>query len=155
MLTEICGYLRNYFDRDMPKYYGKFTVADGEISCDDGNLELLDGQYFRIVGSALNDGVWKNGDFTNFEKMQDETFTGAVWAMAVPPALIGIAQEIAEWNEKYGKADSTALSPFNSESFDGYSYSKSRSGVSGSSEADASSTWQGAFGKRLLIWKKL
>lgn len=154
MLTEICDYLNNYFDRGQPKFYGKFRIVCGEIvSFDDEDMGLKDGQYYRIIGSTFNDGVWKNGCNCNFNKMQDEEFDGAVWLMAVPPDLIALLPEIDKWMEKYAVADSSALSPYNSESFGGYSYSKSGGYASNSTNDEG--TWQGVFKNRLRRWKKL
>ena len=61
MLTEICQELRNWFDRDQAKYFGSFKIENGEISSDDWTLDIIDGQCFRIIGSALNDGVYRKG----------------------------------------------------------------------------------------------
>lgn len=149
MLTEICQYLRNWFDRkpdgsEYPKYYGDFTIKDGAI-----NAELADGQYYRIIGSTFNDGVhlYPN-DF-----LTDESFNGAVWVMVLPPSLVLLATEINQWQKQYGGANSPALSPYQSESFGGYSYSKS-SGGSSDGVGDAG-TWQSVYGSRLNIWRKI
>ena len=112
----------------------------------------MDGQYYRICGSVFNDGVHKYGDES--DSLVDESFDGAVWAMAVPPAVIALDADITAWQEKYGGAESEAMSPFTSESFGGYSYSKSsRSGTSGD-DAGAGS-WQSAFAGRLNMWRKI
>ena len=128
MLTEICQYLHNWFNRkldgtDYPKYTGDFIIADGVINVD----ELADGQYFRIIGSLFNDGVHKFGD--SADVLRDETFTGAVWSMGVPPEIVKLADEMTAWMAKYGGLDSPNMSPFASESFGGYSYSKQQGSV--------------------------
>lgn len=142
MLTELCKEINNWFDH--AKFYGTFTIEDGSLVED---CELKDGQYFRIVGSVFNDGVhqYKSDDLT------DETFDGAVWAMAIPQDVIALAAEIESWKAKYQNIDSPAMSPFNSESFGGYSYSKG----GGSSSTDLSGTWQGAFADRLNHYRKI
>lgn len=140
VLTEICDYLNNYFW--VKKIEGSFTIEDGSITVP----ALKEGQYFRILGSTFNDGVHKY-PATN---LTDETFTGFIWAMAVPQAVIALAPEIEAWQAKYGTADSDALSPFNSESFSGYSYSKGGSGSTG-----GSISWQDAFAGRLNTYRKL
>ena len=58
----------------------------------------------------------------------DERFEGAVWALAVPPAVIALAGEITEWQEKNGEA---VLSPYTSESFGGYSYTRATDAATG------------------------
>ena len=74
--------------------------------------------------------------------------------MACPPDFISIVGEISEYQTKYGAVDSPIMSPYNSESFGGYSYSKSSGGSSDTSK-DKSGTWQGAFGARLAKWRKI
>ena len=151
MLTEICQYLKNWFNRkpngeDYPKYSGVFVITDGEI-----NLETLaDGQYFRIIGSLFNDGVHKYGD--SEDMLNDETFEGDVWSMGVPREIISLAEEMTDWMTQYGKADSTNMSPFASESFGGYSYSKQQ----GSASTGAlMSTCFGVYADRLAPWRKI
>lgn len=142
ILTEICDYLNNYFWEK--KIQGTFTISSGEIDVS----ALKEGQYYRIVGSTFNDGVHQNPDAS----MTDETFEGEVWAMAVPQTVIAIASDIAEWQDKYGKVTSEAMSPFTSESFAGYSYSKSGSG---NANSGSNITWQDVFGGRLNKYRKL
>lgn len=149
MMTELCQELRNWFDRDMKKWSGDFAVENGELS---GFSELLKtGQYFRIIGSVFNDGVHKYGD----ADLTDETFTGSVWAMAVPPAVIALSSDIDAWIAKYGSGDAVARSPFNSESFGGYSYSKSAGGSSGDSSGSKGGSWKAAFAYDLNRWRKI
>lgn len=134
MIDEICASLHNYFAVDIVP--GEYTVNDGEITLP----FLAAGQFFRVVGSVFCDGVYRCGD----KLPADETFDGAIWAMAIPPALEAIAAEIEEWKAK--NADVLA-SPYQSESFGGYSYSKG----TGSDSA----SWQGAFASRLNRWRKI
>lgn len=149
MLNELCGYLRNWFDK--AKYIGRFKIEDGAISAqDDVEMSLLTGQYIRIVGSVLNDGVYKYSD--HIDELVDEEFNGAVWSLAIPKEVVAIAKEVADWVEKYGGASSSAMSPFSSESFGGYSYSKGAS--AGNSNASAGD-WKSVFGSRLDQWRKI
>lgn len=141
ILTELCQELRNWFDRNQPKYYGDFKIEDGALV-----LPLKDGQYFRIIGSLLNDGVHQYGDV-----LVDEEFSGAVWSMAIPPAVLSLAKEIEDWISKYGDV---MTSPFSSESFGGYSYSKAQ-GYAGSNGGGMLSTWQAVFADRLNRWRKI
>lgn len=153
MLTEVCQYLRNWFAR--AQCYGKFTIANGTLNTqyDTGvafsSIPLVNGQYFRIVGSALNDGVYQYPTYA----LHDETFDGAVWTMAVPPAVIAIVDEIKAWQDLYNKPDSQMMSPFTSESFGGYSYTK------GSGRTDDGSgegiSWKNVFAARLSPWRKI
>lgn len=156
-MTEICEYLKNWFDRGQPKHFGAFVISDGAITyADGGTLGIRSGQYIRILGSALNDGVWVDGTDGGLS-LRDETFDGAVWLLAIPPAVTAISQEIDQWVAKYGAIDGPAMSPFTSESFDGYSYTKAQGGTqyNGNSNGVSASGWVNAFGGRLSRWKKL
>lgn len=141
MLEELMRECRNWFKVPDGAYSGTFTIKDGSITLP----FLVYGQYFRIVGSVFNDGVYAYGNVY----LQDETFEGAIWALSVPPAFIKLSEEIKSWRDQYENA---ANSPFQSESFAGYSYTKSSAnGNSGGSVTG----WQGVFASRLNKWRKL
>ena len=144
MLTELCAELKNYFlrDREADIHYGEYTISGSSISLP----FLMTGQYYRIVGSVFNDGVHKYGDET--ETLTDETFVGAVWAMAVPPTVIALADEIEAWNAN--NADALA-SPYTSESFGGYSYTK----ASGASSSGGAYSWKDQFASHLAKYRRL
>ena len=137
MLTEICAEIRNYFEVPNGRHFGTFTISGGSIA----PLDFLqEGQYFRIVGSVFNDGVYQYP-----AELKDEVFEGAVWAMAVPPTLIALAAEIKAYND----SDAGKTSPYTSESFGGYSYTKATDATG------APISWQKAFASRLNRWRKL
>ena len=139
MLTELLAEIRNYFEVPNGRHFGKFTISGGSIA----PLDFLqEGQYFRIVGSVFNDGVYQYPATS----LTDEVFEGAVWAMAVHPAIIALAAEI----EEYNKSDAGKPSPYVSESFGGYSYQKFTDGNGGDG-----SRWQNVFKDRLRKWRKL
>lgn len=151
MLSELCGYLRNWFDRE--KYIGDFTISNGVIiPLGNKSMNLLNGQYIRIVGSILNDGIYEYNP-VKIEGLKDETFSGAVWSLAIPKEVVALASEIDAWQTKYGGADSAAVSPFSSESFGGYSYTKSTSNTEDSSSGLGG--WQSAYANRLSQWRKI
>jgi hypothetical protein len=146
-IFEVCQYLKNWFDRNQEKYFGDITISNGALTT---NYGLKPNQYFRIVGSTLNDGVYKYPLTT----LTDETFNGAIWGMALPKAFLSLLDEIETWKIKYASADSVAMSPFTSESVPGvYSYSKSSGG--NDTTTDKSGTWQGVFGARLAPYRKM
>jgi hypothetical protein len=96
------------------------------------------------------DGV-KNDDDNEAAGLRDETFAGTIRAMAIPPAVIALSEEIRQWVDTY-QAD-IVNSPYQSESFNGYSYTL-KSG--GNSQGGTDSVgWQDIFGKRLSRWRKL
>lgn len=146
MLTQVCQYLRNWFERT--KYIGDFTIISGELTYGDGStLPLLPGQYYRIVGSILNDGVHQMGEE---QPLRDESFTGSVWSMAVPSDFLALVEDIETWVE----ANTAVInSPYQSESFGGYSYSM-RGGTNSAGEATGA-TWQSQFAARLAPWRKI
>lgn len=119
MLTEICAKLNNYFSKDSDKTLGKFSVSDGRIS---PPIHLEPGQYYRVCGSIFNDGVHRSDDIL---KDEDE-FDGAVWLMRIPKELVDLSEEMEAWAEKYGGVESPNMSPYSSESFGGYTYSKAQ-----------------------------
>ena len=143
MLTELCAELKNYFlrDRDADIHYGEYTISGGGVDLP----FLLDGQYFRIVGSVLNDGVYQYP----VSNLSDETFDGAIWAMAVPPAVVELSEEIDAWIENNA---ATLSSPYTSESFGGYSYTKASGG---SSSGGGAYGWTDQFATRLAKWRRL
>lgn len=147
MISELCKELNNWdFNYGAEKYFGSISIENGSLVT--FSDKLVEDQYFRIVGSKFNDGVYKYPQ----EELKDEVFEGAVWAMAIPDEVIALANEIEAWVIKYGALDSSAMSPFNSESFGGYSYSKGNSDLNGSGKANS---WQGAFASRLNKWRKI
>lgn len=146
-LTDLCAELRNYFDRGMPHWRGDFEITNGDIVLPDG-ASLMDGQYFRIIGSVFNDGVhqYPASDLT------DESFSGVIGAMAVPPSVIALVAEMNDWEEQYG---AEVLKPFSSETIQGvYSYTRA-SGGGGDGGASPSVTCWDMFATRLNRWRKI
>lgn len=149
MLQQVCEYIHNYFIKAV--HEGRYEIADGMIS-----LPLLDGQRFLIQGSVLNDGVYtfhdtgiKNDDDTEAAGLHDETFTGTICGLAIPPEVISLSGEINEWAAENGdRVDS----PYQSENVIGvYSYTK----ASGGSGAGGAVTWKDVYGSQLSRWRRL
>lgn len=139
MLEELLTHLRNWFVRDI--HTGTYTISLGQLE----PLPFLqNGQYFRIMGSVFNDGVYQYGDDALL--LTDETFTGEIWALAIPGALLTLAREIEGWQAKNG---AKAAGPYQSESFGGYTYTMKADSGGGAT------SWQGAFAGRLNKWRKL
>ena len=136
MLEAMLTHLHNWFPAKNGKHAGAFVIASGVLSPDIG---LVSGQYYRIMGSVFNDGLHCAGDG---EALTDEEFTGEVWALAIPKAVQELADEIAAWRENNPETDKT------SESFGGYSYSRSQSATGGVGG------WQAAFSGRLNAWRR-
>ena len=149
MLQTICENICNYFIQK--RLEGRYEIAGGTIS-----LPLLDGQRFLIQGSALNDGMYtyhatdiKDDDDTDVVGLHDETFTGTICALAVPPAVIALSGEIKSWVDTNGEA---LNSPYTSESVLGvYNYTK----ASGGHGAGGTVGWMDVFADRLKRWRKV
>lgn len=135
MLERILRYLRNWFVASV--HIGEFTVESGGIALP----FLKEGQYFRVLGSDLNDGVYRYGA-NNLPG--DETFCGEIWALRIPPDLVALSSEIEAWEET-NKTKLTGI--YQSESFEGYTYTL-KSG-------ENSVSWQKIFSSRLSQWRKL
>lgn len=135
MLFEILKHIRNFFPDVSKQKEGKFEVKDGALI---PSLSLLEGQYFLIEGSVLNDGVYNST--TN---LKNETFEGRITPLKIPKEFLGLVDEIESYmaNEK----------PSNliSESFGGYSYTKATTATGNVA------SWQNAFGTRLNAWRKI
>ena len=139
MLEQVLMHLKNWFLVPGGIHEGTYTIEDGGITLP----FLANGQHFRIVGSVFNDGLHQYP----VSGLKAETFEGTVWALAIPQAVIELAAEIEAWQKKNGDA---SVSPYQSESFGGYQYSKATDSASGGAV-----TWQSAFRSRLNAWRKL
>lgn len=137
MLEHVLRHLRNWFVREV--YTGTFTIQGGSL-----NLPaLVEGQYVRILGSAVNDGVHQHRQ----EELANETFTGEVWALSIPQSFLSLVAEIEAWEKKNG---ALSVGPYQSESFAGYSYTKATDSATGGAV-----TWESVFRNRLNPWRKL
>ena len=138
MLEDVLQELNNWFLCPDGVHLGHYQVEGGSIS-----LPFLSpGQYFRILGSVFNDGLYQYPTLD----LTDETFDGAVWALAVPRAVVQLADEIAAWEQKNGAA---AAGPYTSESFGGYSYTRA------AASDGRPLGWQDVFSARLSRWRKV
>ena len=141
MLTDLCQELHNWFSNGTI-YSGTFTIENGAIFLP----FLQEGQYYRISGSVFNDGVQHYTGLPTGD-MHDEEFVGQIFPMRIPQAVIDLSGKIDEWIAKNGDV---SASPYQSETWGGYSYSlKSAGGESGAV------SWQSAFARELNRWRKM
>lgn len=141
MIGQVCAECKNYFIQEADIHTSNYIVQNGTIS---PVSFLKGGQYYRIIGSALNDGVYKHG--VDDLQLADEEFYGSVWAMRVPAEFVALVTEIATWET----ANASALAgPYQSESFGGYTYSK------GSSASGGAWTWRDQFAGKLNAFRRL
>ena len=144
MVEQICHFIHNYFTEDEDIHKGTYTITGKTIELP----FLLNGQYFRIVGSTLNDGIYEYP----CTKLLNEEFDGEIWAMKVPKMVVELAEEISAWVTKYG---ANVNSPYQSENVIGvYSYTKASAGGN-SKSGNGTPTWQSTFAAQLNQWRKL
>lgn len=145
MIGEICQYLKNWFDEDsrhnrLPRWSGTFSIVDGELHGFPG--ALYDGQWFRVIDSNLNDGVYQWP-----ANLKDEVFDGVIQSMRVPAEIVQLDADITAW---LAKNQEIINSPYSSESYGGYAYTLRTDGAD-----SRAPTWQSQFKARLAPWRKL
>lgn len=145
LLEEVLSHIHNWFVRDS-SMFNDLKIVDGELT--DEALEYVAGkEFYKIDGSYLNDGLHKADEP---ELSDEEVDKARISLLAIPKPLLGIVDEIEEWNAKYADV---ASGPYFSEEFGGYKYQIrgfSSYGVSGS----PLSGWRLAFANRLNPWRK-
>lgn len=137
MLEEVLCHLKNWFVLPDGIHTGHWQIKNGKLE-----LPFLQkGQLFRICGSVRNDGLYHYSDAL---RLQDENFAGNIWALAVPTAVCKLAAEIETWQQQQ-----SAPSPYLSESFGGYSYTRAANTQGGTAG------WRQVFATQLNPWRKL
>lgn len=145
ILEEVLYHIHNWFACGGLRVSG-CKVADGALPASVAS-SLLDGQWYRISGSYLNDGLHQHPA----TDLTDETFDGTIDLLAIPRPLLRVVDDITAWQERNGAASE---GPYASESFGGYSYTlKSDSGSN--SGSGGLSGWRLAFRDRLNPWRKM
>lgn len=146
MLLEICENLRNFFDTSDGSYTDRteddFTISTGGVISPLPST-LVAGQYIRIVGSKLNDGIYLLSSTLVNTTLLNETFHGAIYGLAIPRELVTLATEITAW---------VAANPatlFTSESFGGWS------GTRATGNGGAPMSWERVYAARLNRWRKI
>lgn len=143
-ITDFCEELHNFFEQE--KYIESVTIENGVLLGFSDRLH--ENQYFRIVGSVFNEGVYKYPT----TELTDETFDGAIWAMAVPPAALALLEKIQEWDSKYGN-NADNYTPYASETM--HHYSRSFAIHTNSKGELVRPTWQAVFRTELNRWRKI
>ena len=145
MLNEICEHLHNFFDTRDGEFIDRtadtFTISGGLIS--PLSSSLIAGQYIRIVGSLLNDGIYLLPSNFTISTLVNETFTGAIFGLAIPRDLVTLDTEITAY------VTANPATGYVSESFGGWSGSRA-TGANG-----APISWKSAYVARLNRWRKV
>lgn len=144
-LYDLCVTLKNFFCE--PNFYA-LTIHNNRVDLSTVFKDAQNGDKIIVVGSS-HDGVYEFSeggiDLSVTPVIESGVLSGGFGRMFVPPTVFALLDEINEWCVT--NAD-MRFSPYTSESFGGYSYSKaSGSGDNGS--------WQGAFASRLNRWRKI
>lgn len=141
-MGEILKALNNYFYKF--KEEGTFTIKNNTIVV---KAPYLTGQYIRLQGSILNDGVHQVEEVREgivITGLSDEEFTGVIYSLAIPKDLIEIAEKIKEFRNKEVKGH------YSSETIPGgYSYTKA------TDKNGNIASWQYAFADELRGYKKM
>ena len=139
MLETVLIHLKNWFVVPRGVHEGIYTIENGSLELP----FLQNGQYYRICGSVFNDGLHIYG----VEDLQNETFAGTVWALAIPKSVVELSAKIEEWQSKNSAATE---SPYSSESFGGYSYS-----IATDSKTGNRATWETVFRSQLNPYRQI
>lgn len=141
-VADVMRHVNNFFETGYRAT--TYSISGGILSPND---VLRPGMWIYISGSFFWDGVWKIGEGWRLEdapeNAADDTFVGRVHFLAPPADFLALCDEIAEFNAK------NAVSPYQSESFGEYSYTRATGkdgGVLG---------WQQAFSDRLRPFRRM
>ena len=132
-LFELLTYLRNFFPGKKWEF-SDFQITGGKIELP----ELWDGSHYLVEGSRRNDGIHVYGD----NDLLPETFTGTVTELCIDKQLLKKWVSINNWCRENEKL---IYSPYQSESFGGYAYTKTT----------VTTSWKSVFADDLRPWRKL
>jgi len=116
-LDEVLGYLNNYFvytyaphvfiDIESVAGASTITLADDSYEFTDYALDIRVNQYIRIVGTRLNDGVYKVSvvgdtsvtvDATLLDEESDEDLDYVtIYELNIPQKLLSLVTEMITW----------------------------------------------------------
>ena len=141
-MEKILNYLNNYFYRFGEK--GTYNITSNTIEV---RGTYLEGQYIRLTGSILNDGVFKvinvEDNTITIDGAVNEVFEGCIYSLAVPKEITELEKQINKYEEENQKGG------YASESFGNYSYTKAQSPNGGLA------TWKDVFRNELKPYRKI
>lgn len=142
ILIDVMNHVKNYFVNPRQTEEGKFTISGGIITL---RGKYLIGQHLAVSGSILSSGVYLvNDDLITLDGARDETFTGMVAGLAVPPNFLRLVKEIEDFsNSREGQASNVVSASFGIQSF------------SFATDADGNRAgWEQVFAKRLNQFRR-
>ena len=141
-MDKILAYLKNYFYRFGEN--GTYTIEDNSITV---RGKYVEGQYIRLTGSVLNDGVYKviniEDNVITLDGAVNEVFEGVIYSLVIPKEIIELEKKIKKYEEDNPQGG------YISESFGNYSYNK---GTNANGELN---TWKDVFKVELRPYKKV
>ncbi len=141
-VADVMRQCNNYFETGYRAT--NYSISGGVISPND---VLRPGMWIHISGSFFWDGVWKIGEGWKLEGAKDDApddaFYGKIYFLAPPHEFLILCEEIATYTQK------SAVSPYQSETFGEYSYTKA-TGKNG-----GILSWQEAFADRLRPYRRM
>lgn len=98
MIGEVMQHINNFFIRTSEDTSAVFTASNKKIAMEYSN-DLIAGQYIKIEGSVLNDGVYKvasilNDGITVVESILDETADITISGLAPSKDFISLVTKI-------------------------------------------------------------
>ena len=150
ILEQVLNHIHNWFVYD-EIFVDDCAVEGGSLPA---SVSIPNGAWYRVQGSLFNDGLHQHPA----DDLVDETFSGTVTICAIPRVLLSIVDEIADYIDAMNESDASVRgAKFQSESFDGYTYT-----IKGDSRANSASGgvsgltgWQAAFRTDLNPWRKM
>jgi len=113
-LESLMKECNNYFYRW--KETNTFTIENGTIEVEG---TYLVGQYIKLTGSIMNDGVYKAETVVDntitILGLINEVFYGIIYGLAIPKEFISLSDRVEEYNIK------NVISNKSSEGFNNYS----------------------------------
>lgn len=139
IVADVMRHLNNYFESGYLKQ--TFRITGGVISPG----ECFRPGYVAVSGSFYHNGVWilKEDGTLEGDQGKDESFCGKIWFLNPPQGFLALCEEIGKFAEK------TPAGAFESESFEGYSYTRTK-GKNGLVIG-----WEDAFQKKLMPYRKM
>jgi hypothetical protein len=145
VLEEVLYHIHNWFVHEQYTVSG-CKVEGGVLPA---SIAIPQGAWYRVEGSLLNDGLHRKDEE---DELEDETFSGKVSVLAIPKALLAVVEDIEEWKRLNRDAE---LSPYSSESFNGYRYQLKGAGRYDGTGAKTISGWRSLFADALNPWRKM
>ena len=146
ILERVLNHIHNWFVYDQMDV--SCAIEGGSLPA---SISIPEGAWYRIQGSLFNDGLHRHPA----AYLRDETFDGTITICAIPNALLDVVEEIEDWQQAYNAGRKKALeSPYQSESFDGYSYSI-RGDLTAQNGSGGLTGWQAEFASQLNPFRKI